>query len=87
MYNKMDMIEVKPEILDYLWSRFLAYIGKVGEYYPKKYSMVSRNYGLCQQFESWLFSQGAIIQQRNKKRYIKFYTEEAATMFLLKWGI
>lgn len=50
-----------------------------------KYDNQHRHYGLAQRFETWLFSQGAVVKQVNGKRHLEFMTPEQATWFILKW--
>ena len=46
-------------------------------------NVIRRNY-IAQQFENWLWGQGAAVQQINKKCYLQFNDEEDAMVFKLR---
>jgi hypothetical protein len=77
-----------PEFLDKLWCKYVddRFEGQRRNYYhPRDYANVSRRGHLSQQFEQWLWEEGAVVRQINGKRYLEFSNSKNATMFALRW--
>ena len=80
------MYETSPEALDRVWERYLKNFTREKSRYFEKYNYVSRKSATGQRFEDWLFSQGARVVQKDHKRFLRFYSEDDAIMFMLKWS-
>lgn len=79
------MTEIGNDTLNRLWVKFAAkYLEPTELMYLCKFDNASRRSPMVRRFEDWLFSHGAIIQQRNKKRYFIFLNDEYASFFLLQ---
>lgn len=46
----------------------------------------SRRGKTIQDFEDWLWKQGASIRQKDGRRYLEFTDPQQATIFVLKWA-
>lgn len=80
---------IAPPELDSIWNKWVASLSKnkrkrYEKYLPTRYSSVNRHYGPGKEFEAWLFDHGALVVQRDKKRYINFFSDEQALWFTLK---
>lgn len=78
-----------PDFLNKVWSNYVnnKTDGKVKFYYqPSDYARVSRRGNLSQEFESWLWEQGASIRRIEGKCYIEFVDSTSAIMFSLRWS-
>lgn len=80
-----DTIELSSELLDRVWYEFLKSEG-VHDGLWRYYRLVSRRSPRSQQFETWLFTQGATVKQRRNTRYLQFTDEGQAMMFALKYS-
>ena len=73
--------------LDKIWVNWLTTRESgIHAYRDQHYINVPRRTPMPQLFESWLYSQGAIVVQKNHKRFIDFISEEDAIVFKLKYG-
>lgn len=80
------MTEVDGEVLDKIWYRYASARG-FDPRTVRSYQRESRRSLYGRAFEAWLFNEGAIVQQRNKRRFIAFVDDTQASFFLLKWGL
>lgn len=82
-----DTADLSSELLDRVWTRFLE-SERVCDFFgfQRRYRLVSRRSPRSQQFESWLFTQGATVKQRSTTRYLQFTDERQAVMFALKYA-
>ena len=78
---------VDQGLLNKVWFRWTddTYSASTSElYYSRDYARVSRRSAAAQQFELWLWAEGASIRRENKKCYLEFHTEDDATAFVLR---
>lgn len=82
-----DTTELSSELLDRVWVRFLESNG-IRDFagFQRRYRLVSRRSPRSQQFETWLFTQGATVKQRSDTRYLQFTDTSQAMMFALKYA-
>lgn len=76
----------KNKIIDY-------FLTNIAENYNtadnRRYLLNNSNvqYGeMVKQFQDWLMIEGATLLQQNKKLHLVFFSDEAATMFLLRFS-
>lgn len=55
-----------------------------GNFYTKDYAHVARKTKNAQDFELWLWAEGAAIKRENKKCYLEFFDETDAMAFVLR---
>ena len=80
-----EVTELSSELLDRVWCRFLEWQGVTDVYTMRRhYKWVARRGLRSQEFETWLFTQGATVKQRSVTRYLQFTDEGQAMMFVLK---
>ena len=77
------MIRLESEFLDKVWAKWLEDKADT-QWTRRRYKNISRREKRSQQFETWLYKQGAAVKQHNGNRYIEFYDEDLALMFVLK---
>ena len=78
-------VYLEPHVLDKAWIKFADEHGRHWERsYQYKYRNGS-NGSLTTLFEDWLFEKGAVIEQKNKQRRIKFYDELDAALFAMEY--
>lgn len=44
------------------------------------------NYGLSNKYQHWLMSEGVRVVIDNKKPYLEFFSDQEATMFLMRFS-
>ena len=84
-----DQILLDTELLNKVWSGFIQELedAKLPKLIiPKDYNFVSRRSRPAKRFEDWLFTQGAIIVQENRRRYIRFINKQRELFFILKYS-
>jgi hypothetical protein len=81
---RSDQWDTSAAVLDLIWGNWNCAVDK-NEIYQTSYQHVTRNSSKGKRFEDWLYEHGAFIVQRNKLRFIRFYNEDAAVMFMLRW--
>lgn len=85
-----------PEVLDRVWWKYLANIMPTKIAYVQvmlkdridykiSYAGEHRSVKVAQEFEQWLFDQGAEVRQIKGKRYLQFVDASSATLFAMKW--
>ena len=85
MNTKPDCL-LEPDILDKCWAKYVQEHSPDNVYLNvHTYLYASRRGTLCQQFEAWLWEQGAQVRQIKGKRYLEFTDSRNATMFSLRW--
>jgi hypothetical protein len=80
---------LEPEFLNKLWCNYVEinHTGKGKFYYQAtEYCRVSRRGYLSQQFELWLWEEGAGVRQINGQCYLEFVDAEDAMMFKLRFS-
>lgn len=82
----MGMITCNPETLNAVWLRWRADNNVELSVWNTDYSRAARHFGPAKQFEEWLFTEGAIVQQINGQRHLQFIDENQATYFLLRYA-
>lgn len=75
---------LSPDVLETVWSRW--HEAEYGYPMSQRYRTLHRSNIKAREFESWLLEQGAEVQQINKERRLRFYNEQHATLFLLRWS-
>ena len=78
------MITLPPELLNKIWQEWHIENG-ISAPYASQYNRVSRRSFNAQEFENWLFKQGAVVQRANKKCYLQFTDKEEALVFRLRY--
>lgn len=69
-------------LLDNVWKKFaVCRVPPTARCLP--YAKIHRQSRLAQQFEDWLFTKGGTITQIGHRRFLSFYNEHDAAMFLL----
>ena len=87
---------LSPEILDRVWWKYLAntmptrprYVQVMLQDridYKTSYAGEHRSVKVTQEFEQWLFDQGAEVRQIKGKRYLQFVDASSATLFAMRW--
>lgn len=81
-----------PDLLTHIWRAWLAEFHKPVRptandmfYRQVPFHRISRRDPTCQRFENWLFHNGAEVRQIDGERYLHFFAEDRATLFLLRW--
>ena len=81
---------ISPEILNKVWSRWCEAHCEPDSMHTlwqyAEYGTVSRRGNTAQRFEDWLFTQGAIVQQLNHKRFLYFSDDQQASWFMLRYS-
>lgn len=86
---------LEPKLLDRVWWRWMEEVLPtkstlvqtiIQEKITFKYSYTDENRSakIPQDFEHWLYDQGAEVRQIKGKRYLQFVDAAAATMFAIK---
>lgn len=78
-------MDTSPETLDRIWQDWNLRNCKRGHIYEVHYTNVQRRSTRAQKFEDWLYDNGAFVVQRDHKRFIRFYDEDKALLFLLSY--
>lgn len=95
----MPVVETEllsPELLDRVWWRYLADTIPTKIHYVQvmlqdrinfktSYAGEHRSVKIAQEFEQWLFDQGAEVRQIRGRRYLQFVDSAAATVFSIRW--
>ena len=87
---------LSPEVLDQVWWKYLANVMPTKIAYVQvmlqdrinfkiSYSSEHRSVKITQEFEQWLFDQGAEVRQIKGKRYLQFVDASSATLFAMRW--
>lgn len=87
---------LSPEVLDRVWWKYLANVMPTKIAYVQvmlqdrinfkiSYSNEHRSVKITQEFEQWLFDQGAEVRQIKGKRYLQFVDASSATLFAMRW--
>jgi len=87
---------LSPELLDRVWWRWLADTIPTKERFIQvilqdrinfktSYAGEKRSVKMAQEFERWLFEQGAEVRQIRGRRHLQFVDAAAATVFAMKW--
>lgn len=78
-----------PKLVNKVWERWLDENVKFSQPQHqnriKNYLNVSKYSNESKRFEGWLFEQNVMVKQINKKKYLQFFDEHDATLFVLKW--
>lgn len=82
----MELTTVGPETLDRVWQRWRSEHSLPTDIWAKNYTHVTRRFGHPKQFEEWLFTEGAIVQQIKGQRHLQFMDAESAPFFLLRYA-
>lgn len=75
--------------LNDIWARFLAEKNLHPDrirYISRDYSRVARRSRLAEEFESWLFDQGAMVVQVNGTRHLEILNRQRGLLFVLKYS-
>lgn len=78
--------ESDPNILDEVWRNWNCQVEPRNPIYQTYYTDVVRSTQRAQRFEDWLYDHGAFVIQKNRSRFLRFYKEEDAVMFMLRWA-
>ena len=81
----MELTTVGPDTLDEVWRKWRGEHSKPDDVWETSYQRVTRRFG-GKQFEEWLFTEGAVVQQINGKRHLQFMDENQASYFLLRYA-
>ena len=87
MEDQIQLIDT--ELLNKVWSHFIREIEDANSpkiITPLDYNFVGRRNSIAKKFEDWLFSQGAIVVQENRRRYIRFINKQRELFFILKYS-
>lgn len=87
---------LNPEVLDRVWWKYLIdtmstrpqYVQVMLQDridYKTSYAGEHRSVKVAQEFEQWLFEQGADVKQIKGKRYLQFVDASRATLFAMRW--
>jgi hypothetical protein len=82
----MDEYISTEDELNRVWRRYY-----MQRYYEEptpwnlNYAQVDRRGYKARCFEDWLYDQGISVIQRNRKRYMRFFDRNEATMFILRY--
>lgn len=77
--------ESDPNILDEVWRNWNCQVDLNPQIFQAYYTDVKRSTQRAQRFEDWLYDHGAFVIQKNHRRFLRFYKEEDAVMFMLRW--
>ena len=80
-------IVCEPDVLDAVWAywnRNHNYTDGGVSVWLRSYATHSRRSISARMFEEWLFTEGAMVEQTNHKRYLRFLDAEKAAFFLLR---
>lgn len=79
--------DTSPELLNRIWQDWNVRNSKGGRrVFETEYTYIQRKSTRAQQFEDWLYENGAWVVQRAHKRFIRFYDEDKALLFLLAYS-
>lgn len=73
------------DVLNAAWKEWHETNGHYLASWNVDYNSVTRTMEKAQQFEDWLYEQGAYILQIDGQRYISFGNDDVAVMFMLKY--
>lgn len=87
---------LSPEVLDRVWWKYLTNTMSTRPRYVQvmlqdrinfktSYAGEHRSVKVAQEFEQWLFDQGAEVRQIKGRRYLQFVDAAAATVFAMRW--
>lgn len=85
MNTTNQTIETSPDQLDRIWHNWNCQVVGRNHIYETNYIYVKRSGQRGKQFEDWLYDMGAVVVQRNRKRFLRFYSSDKAIMFMLQW--
>ena len=85
MNTTNQTIETSPEQLDRIWQNWNCQVVGCDHIFETYYTYVTRSGQRGKQFEDWLYDMGAVVVQRNRKRFLRFYSSDKAIMFMLQW--
>jgi hypothetical protein len=80
----MMAILLESHVLDDIWEKWMERNGV--QYRGALYSSQWRAHKVCQEFENWLFDNGATVIQYNRERKIRFDTEFDAAVFAMTYA-
>lgn len=78
--------ETSPEDLDRVWRNYLTLQGNEPTWWSQRNYVVSRQSNTARKFEDWLYEYGARVIQKDRKRFIRFYSSDHAVIFMLQFG-
>ena len=81
-----DVYDSDHDLLDRVWGSWHCDVWKKSQIYETHYRYVHRSSAKAQAFEDWLYYQGAFVVQKNGLRFLRFYDENKALMFMLRWA-
>lgn len=72
--------------LNTVWQNWNCQVENQNHAYAICYTDVIRWTQRAQRFEDWLYEHGALVIQKNNRRFLRFHKEDDAIMFMLRWG-
>lgn len=73
-------------LLDHVWQEWNCQALNKNHIFETHYTHVYRSSNRAQAFEDWLYEQGAFVVQKNGERFLRFYDDDRAIMFMLRWA-
>ena len=83
----MSDIVCGPDVLNAVWEKWNLEHNESNfsnNVWLRDYSRTSRRSFTARLFEEWLFTEGAMVMQKDHKRYLRFLDAEKAAFFLLR---
>lgn len=75
---------LESHVLDDIWEKWMQRNGV--RFRATLYSSQWRAHKVCQDFETWLFENGAVVIQYHRERKVKFDSELNAAMFVMTYA-